>query len=333
MRNRPARNPGGKGNEPRWGRRTRLLRLEPLSLQAWRAAVAPIRPLPFFYLPEAYQAQEVLHPTYQSRALRVETPEGAYLFPLLESRRGGFRWLYSGPDGVYGGLLPLAGAPPASRALYQALLDRLLGLRTPCAYLTLPALSPLGLAPLGRAEDQTFRLRPGAGFEHFFHQILPSKRRNIYRRGLRAGLEARWGAEHLAGFLALYRQKQWVRVYPEAYWRALLATGRAHLWVALRQGEPLAALWLLEGQEELFYFLGVQAPEAARLSPLTFLLVEALRHHMARGAVQVLDLGTSMGMEGVEHFKRSFGAEPVPVEHRTWCRLPLVDRLRRLWPR
>ncbi len=309
------------------------LRVFPISVEEWQRAVASLHPLPFFYLPEAYQVQETLHPGYEAQALRVETDQGVYLLPLLRTRRGGFRWLYSGPDGAYGGLLPLAGSPPASVTLYRQVLPALLGLRTPCAYLTLPRLPHLGISPLGQPQDRTFRLQPGPSFQHFFEKVLPSKRRNIYRRGQRAGLQALEGAEHLSAFWHLYRQKTWVRVYPEAYWRALLQSGRAHLWIAEHQGRPVAALWILRGLGEAFYFLGVHAPQAASLSPLTFLLVEALRGLMARFPLQVLDLGTSMGMAGVEHFKQSFGAKPVPVQHLTWCRVPLLDSLRRLWSR
>ncbi len=304
------------------------MKLEPLKTDEWYQLAATRRPLPFFYLPEAYQAQETLSPRYQARAYRVETSEGTYLLPLLESRRWSLRLWYSGPDGTYGGLLPVGATPPASEALYRRVYRHITGLTAPCWFLTLPHLSALGLQPLGEAQDHTYRLHLGSSFEHFFQGVLTAKRRNIYRRGLRAGLRALAGREHLAAFLHLYATRTWVRTYPPLYWQSLLNTGRARLWVAEHQGRPVAALWLLVGLDEAFYYLGVAHPETQELSPLTFLLVEALRGLLQEG-IQEVDLGTSMGLSGVEHFKRSFGARPVPVQHLAWCRLRGLPALRR----
>ena len=305
------------------------MNLIPLTLKDWQAAVARRATTPFFYLPEAYQAQEVLAQRYRTRVYRVETPEGAYLMPLLESRRWGLRRLYSGPDGTYGGLLPLDDAPPAPSRLYQQVIHRLTGLRAPCLYLTVPHRPDLGLRMPGEPTDRTYLLDLGPDFDHFFRQVLQGKRRNIYRRGLRAGLAAVEGAEHLAAFLHLYRRRRWAREYPEIYWQALLRSGRARLWVAHHEGRAVAALWLLLGRGEAFYYLGVQSPESAELSPLTFLLVEALRGLLQQDRIHRVDLGASMGLGGVEHFKRSFGARPMEIHHRAWCRFGPGLRLRR----
>lgn len=242
-------------------------------------------------------------------------PDGPVL-ALLEHRRG---WLrrYTGPFGTYAGWVgPGSGkrrpeTPPFLRSL-------------PAEYLV----SPYGSGPYDL---------PGTCLETHAADLtgwspdpadVPWNRN--HRRSLRAfseaGLIVRPGnAADLPALLRLYaRQVEgWGdrarRVYPDALLKALIETflpGPLRLWMAERDGHPVACRLCFHHREHAVEWLAAAAPED-RDQGVHVGLVHRAMSEAAREGCRRYDFNPNPGLPGVDRFKEGFRAQRIPV---AWVR-------------
>jgi CelD/BcsL family acetyltransferase involved in cellulose biosynthesis len=92
---------------------------------------------------------------------------------------------------------------------------------------------------------------------------------------------------------------------------ALARVPECELWVAEHDGTVIAGALCLRDRERVIYWHAAALDRALPLRPANLLLETTIADACERGS-RVFDLGSSGGHEGVEAFKRSFGAAPLP---------------------
>jgi len=121
---------------------------------------------------------------------------------------------------------------------------------------------------------------------------------NAYFR-IYQGALMRWGKE-ASGF------------YPERlFWNLFRLPSYGQnlkLWIAKREGEVIAGIWVFYHNDHVVYWHG--ATDAAHFAyHPAHLLVTAAIEEACDNEFHWFDFNPSGGLEGVEHFKRGFGAE------------------------
>jgi CelD/BcsL family acetyltransferase involved in cellulose biosynthesis len=147
-------------------------------------------------------------------------------------------------------------------------------------------------------------------------------RRNI-RKGRREGVVStrETGGDALDVFYALHlqtRHRLGVPTQPKAFIRRLKAVferGMGFVGVARHDGRPIAAAVFLVAGTKVLYKYGASDQTALALRPNNILFADVLRWAAEEGHTE-LDLGrTDLGQEGLREFKRSWGAEEIPLAY------------------
>jgi CelD/BcsL family acetyltransferase involved in cellulose biosynthesis len=288
------------------------------------------RAMPFHH-PRWIRRYAAHHPGKQARWLEARDGTGRLLagLPFVVSARAGLRAVASGVAGTYGGPVTRPGADAAEARILEHYLrhgrprtilrEMLWGREEP----------PTGgggvLRPI---EAAVVDVR--GGFETFWSHVLPMNRRNEYNRSERRGTsadESRRG-EDLEAFHPLYRERavRWRGpVHSLAFLRAVLEEEPAcFLNVVRHDGLVVGGHLCFETPGEILAWLG--ASEHRRdIFPATVVVVADARAAARRGLARV-NLGSSLGLQGVAHFKRLCGAE----SSRRWLLHREAGWLRRL---
>jgi hypothetical protein len=137
--------------------------------------------------------------------------------------------------------------------------------------------------------------------------------RRSVRRALRAGAEV-VRSTSADRFLPLYRLAASRRSfsYPDAFIRALARREALLFYEVFLDHEIVESKVALPGRDHWVYWLGAQN-DAGRSVSAGFLSLSAMLRDAHRAGVRAIDLGGSAGLDGLETFKRGFGAEQVPV--------------------
>lgn len=279
--------------------------------------------------------------------------EGA--LPLFEVRGllGG-RALVSVPYGVYGGIC--ARTDEARRALLESAtgLARRCGARyvelrhRPVQQMDLPtkSLYVTFSRSISPSEDENLA-------------AIPRKQRRMTRQGVKFGLRAEFGPEHLDGFYDIYASSVHTLgspVFPRRLFHAIAREfGKDCELLTIWQEQRMVAgvLTLLHEDQALPYYGGALR-EAFQYAVNDFMYWE-LMCHAAKAGYRVFDFGRSREGTGPYDFKRHWGFEPEPLPYQyvlldgaqmpnlspanprmrlaveTWKRLPL-SLTRRLGP-
>ena len=158
------------------------------------------------------------------------------------------------------------------------------------------------------------------GFERYWNEQIRSKRRQLYRKGVRSGVVVREikDEDEFEDFYGLYLEnsKVWggVHPYPRRLFRELFGIGSKEvLFLGGFIDEEL-----IGGHIVFFSSTMAQAWQAA-MSPRAYdfhlseiLIVEAVKVACEKG-LRYFNLGTSGGKEGIELFKESMGGRKVPI--------------------
>ncbi len=232
-------------------------------------------------------------------------------------RRFGLLRLYAGPLGTYGGILARTeGAAtalgPALRSLSQ---DRRVALVRIHDF-TGTTLAALQGAPGWHAMGESCQVLDLAEeAQSLFEHSFTSQNRNKIRKAERAGLTVRRGADaaFLDAYVALYRTAlpRWRlrRPLPPALFGALVGAPGVDVWLAERDGTPVAALLNLRGGGQIMNWGNVSRPEAWRDAPNNLLHWRALEAAcLDRQGPRLYNFGASAGLPGVHAFKAAFGA-------------------------
>lgn len=147
--------------------------------------------------------------------------------------------------------------------------------------------------------------------------------RQAARKAGRAGLvvEKRTDAEGLDIFYRLHletRRRLGVPTQPKSFidrFAGLFDAGRGGVWMVLDEGEPIAAAVYLTHGSLVTYKYGASSADGLAKRPNNLLMLTVIREHAERG-FKTFDFGrTDLDNEGLRHFKRSLGAEEVPLAY------------------
>ncbi|MFN3431328.1 MAG: GNAT family N-acetyltransferase [Candidatus Sericytochromatia bacterium] len=173
---------------------------------------------------------------------------------------------------------------------------------------------------------------PGGEPEPLSTHVLALKPFDELRAGFSRGCKARGNKARKAGLtLRVSRDPADARLYyglyedtikrwgekltwarPLAFYERLLAEGGSavRLFLAEQDGRVVSGLLFAAHGRVAHYVAGATLAEALPLCPSNFLMEEALATYAAEG-FETFDFGPSNGLEGVQKFKESFGAEPL----------------------
>jgi FemAB-related protein (PEP-CTERM system-associated) len=153
------------------------------------------------------------------------------------------------------------------------------------------------------------------------------KVRNQIRKAEKSGLVAeRGGLERLDDFYPVFARNMrdlGTPVYARRFFDEILRTfpTRAHVLVVRLNGEPVAAGVTFRSRDTLEVPWASSLREHNALCPNHLLYWTAIQTALADGC-RVLDFGRSTPNEGTYHFKRQWGAVPVPL----YWEYPWLDR-------
>ncbi len=279
----------------------RFIRLSPngtvFHLSSWRRAVE-----------EVYRHKPHYLVAYAGNEIRAALP----LFEIHGVLSG--RILVSVPYAVYGGL---CGTDPIARKL---LLEeaRRLAVRQRIRYVELRHLSDpdpeLPTKSLYVSFVKTLAADPEANME-----AIPRKQRRMVRVGLKNGLEARRGWEHLGRFFDIFvanKRRLGSPSFPLRFFEAV----RTHF----GKEAELLTVWhdshMVAGVISFFYgdrvmpYYGAALEEAFRLAVNDFMYWELMRESCVSG-YRVFDFGRSREGTGSYDFKHHWGFEPQPLAY------------------
>lgn len=252
------------------------------------------------------------------------------VMPLVEMKRGPFRFLWALPFGTYGH--PLAHDPAVRAALLQMfvrLASRSSCLEAAASFFDGSWLSNVPAAACVRMEECCLIELEGK-FEDFWRGALSSKRRQLCNRGLRAGVTVRAleTEDEVQAFHALYvaGSRAWggVHPYPLRFFLELF-----------KRRDSGVVFWggylgerLLGGNIDFYYGEMAQAWQAGISSEAypyhvgSLLVTSAVEEAYLRG-LKIFNLGSSGGDEGLIFFKKSLGG--------TEFVYPVIEMKKRWW--
>lgn len=262
-----------------------------------------------------------------------DTPDGEVLVPMMEMRRFGLKIISSMPIG-YGGFLRHGTGAVTPRKV----LTNLVQSRPFRFYLTLPPCTET-IVP------------PGTGFEEYgndwnncqFLDLAGGPDAVVARahRGIRRDfqvsqrrhveVEAADSINALREFYALYlqRSREWGYATPPHPFRLYEAIQRhlgphARLLIARHDGGTVGGLMLFTYGRSAFGWMLAVVKASSNVRPGTALIYHAIADTCQEGA-EDLNLGGSGRLDGVQTYKRRWGAVEVPV--RRYIYRSRLDRL------
>lgn len=281
----------------------------------WRETLERLPRYSFFQTPDWAQILVDSACGFIPRHAVIRYSDGAEaVLPLLASpKRFGFMKLESLPWGAYGGLLTQS---PLSSDHYQAAMQAVTSWRSPvCEIVQNPLDEQFEPCAIHR---QTGLLALPDSIEALW-QGFQSRNRTSIRRAREAGVvcQRRNDKTAVESLERLYRQavdEIWsgVETVPVGFFQALhekIETNENFaVWTAELDGAVYAADLVLYGKGEAQYFIGA----ANRDAPIQYMpraLMAAILEDACEQKLKWFNFGGSAGQEGVERFKRHFGAE------------------------
>ena len=253
------------------------------------------------------------HRAHYLMAVAGDRIEG--VLPLFEVRGllGG-RALVSVPYAVYGGIC--ATGPAAADALLRAATD--LARRIGARYVELRHRATQALDLPTKALYVTFA-RPIFETDEENLAAIPRKQRRMTRQGVKHGLRAELGREHLEAFWRVYAHSVHALGSPVFHPRLFAAIGAefgkdAELLTIWKDDRMVAGVLTLLHEDCVLPYYGGALHEALPYAVNDFMYWE-LMSHVARRGYRTFDFGRSREGTGAYHFKRHWGFEPTPLPY------------------
>ena len=253
------------------------------------------------------------HRAHYLLAVRGGAVEG--VLPLFEVKGllGG-RGLVSVPYGVYGGI---CGVAPAARTALVAAASELAG-RIGATYVELRHRAGQEMELPTKTLYVSFSRTISADEQENLNAI-PRKQRRMTRQGLKHGLRAEFGLQHLDRFWHIYAHSVHALgspVFPRRLFRAIAQEfGKdCELLTVWKDGAPVAGVLTLLFEDQALPYYGGAIRSAAAYSVNDFMYWELLCH-VAKAGYRVFDFGRSRAGTGAYNFKRHWGFEPVPLPY------------------
>ena len=148
---------------------------------------------------------------------------------------------------------------------------------------------------------------------------IPRKQRAMVRKGMGAGLQARYSAEFLPQFYDIYAenvQRMGTPVYSRKWFATLLEVfgDAAELMVLEHQGRIVSGVLSFYYNNTVLPYYAASRMEARKYAPNDFQYWELMRHAVERGCT-FFDYGRSKTDTGPFHFKKHWGFTPVPLHY------------------
>ncbi|HKW94411.1 MAG TPA: FemAB family XrtA/PEP-CTERM system-associated protein [Methylomirabilota bacterium] len=256
--------------------------------------------------------------TFRHRAHYLMAVRGGGLegvLPLFEVRGllGGLG-LVSVPYGVYGGIC--ARTTGARAALVEAARD--LGRRIGAGYVELRHRSGQELELPTKRLYVTFS-RPLSASDDENLNAIPRKQRRMTRQGVKHGLRAEIGSQHLDTFWNVYAHSVHSLgspVFPRRLFHALAHEfgKECELLTVWKEQRMVAGVVSLYYEDQVLPYYGGALREALPYAVNDFMYWE-LMCHASRAGRRVFDFGRSREGTGAFAFKRHWGFEPVPLPY------------------
>jgi hypothetical protein len=293
----------------------------------WLSAAERCPYATYFHTPYWY---DIITPKQKHIALDVSFDDGASaIIPIAKVRRMGGMLIdhFSSPGGTYGGWLSTSTLSGEHIKLLTGVLASYKNLTFRVNPFDENSQSVISLSntPLSTkrtlTDDFTHILDLTKGADELLHGLTNGHKRAI-ASAVRGGLSVKpaESSEEWERYYGLYRESlaRWRAggsalkprtVYPRALFRRVYEnrTGNEILWLALKDGEPVAgALFFYWGRHAVGWH-GAASARHFRLRPNNLLLWEVMLDAERRG-YEIFDFNPSGGYGGVESFKRHFGA-------------------------
>lgn len=268
-------------------------------------------------------------PRYTPRALAVELHGRELLVPVFARRgmlrRGPFLRAVSSRPGVYGGPIALDG-PLGEEGWAEfgaALGASPLGAWECFGNVLDPHAPPVG--ELVRAQRTTHLVDLAELSDDVLASYDSNCRRNV-RKAEREGISVQResGPAARAEYFAMYvaSQQRWgedpSRGYRESLFELLERVAGAELWTSrTREGELAAGGWFVASRSHVVYWHGAMHERFSPLRPANALHHALIVESRRRGA-RYYDFNPSEDLEGVQQFKRSFGAREASFATFQW---------------
>lgn len=273
---------------------------------SWQNLLDNLDTHPPFYSPFWLESYKKLRKNYEIGAFLVNCKDSQFLFPYLTSSVFIFNAIYSGPLGTYGGPIPIKGIP--SLDCIQEFLN---SLKKHFKKIV------INFEPFNELQSLPFE-----GFKKFegFTHVIDLNRETIFtdtfvrgvKKAKREGVTISDSPDFLKVFLnEFFKRKDWVDkrlIGKDFFFEDLLRKNIARLYTALYESKPIAHVFIVLGKKYAFYHYGVSHRAFLNLRPnnlLHFKVVEDLKNTGFR----YYNLGSSVGLPGVEEFKKRMGGK------------------------
>lgn len=298
----------------------RIQSIAEASRDKWLSVAGDCSYATYFHTPYWY---EMIVPGQKHIALEVRFDDGASaIIPVAEIKRAGGLLVdrFSSPGGNYGGWIS---ASPLGREHIKMLADVLMSKKN-LTFRINPFCESIGISNIkGFADDHTHIVDLTKG-ETAIYSGIHKGHRDAIRYAERNGVTVR-AARTLEEWdkhydLYLSSVKRWragglasKTVYPRSLIRRIYEnqTGNETLWLALKDGEPIAGSLAFYWGRHAVSWHGAASAEHFRLRPNNLLYWKIISDAAGRGCA-VYDFNPSGGYGGVESFKDYFGAARVP---------------------
>ena len=161
--------------------------------------------------------------------------------------------------------------------------------------------------------------RPISRVEEENLNAIPRKQRRMTRQGLKHGLRAELGTQHLDAFWGVYAHSVHdlgSPVFPRRLFRAIADEfgKECELLTIWKEDRMVAGVLTLFYEDQVLPYYGGALREALPYAVNDFMYWELLCH-AAKVGYRIFDFGRSREGTGAYHFKRHWGFEPTPLPY------------------
>ncbi len=276
----------------------------------WENYIKSLENWSFFYLPDWY----IPHVNAIKEAY-LEVFDGDVFLPVLERRFPPFfRQVETGPFGGYGGIL---GNTAQKDTEYLEHIVKRLHDKARYVYITLhPEYKDKRLLKLyekyfKKTEFSTHIIDLSRTEEEIFNSFIDAKKRNI-KRAIKEKLHVKEVSSEYAikkyYFMYLDSLRRWnaKKVFNMDFFKKLLSSDLASLYMVQFHGDYVAGAVVLKGKNEAVYWHGAAFQRYFQLRPNDLLHWEIMKSLKSQD-ILIYNMGSSNNLEGVERFKKGYG--------------------------
>ncbi len=292
----------------------------PLPLQFWRDVAEKCQWATFFHTPLWSAAYCETFPKFQDSSIGFITEKGIRaVFPLLFEEKKRFlktvKHYKSMEPGAYGGIIAEA---ELEQEDIDSIIKHVTGLKNSKGRITGNPFKPFQMPSfLIKKEMETSVINLSSGFESVWKKFSRGQKSNI-KQAQKKSLSVREASSEkdIISYYLIYEDtlKRWgekTRIsFPEKLFQNLFKRKSPDIgfWIAEKEQEAVAGILALRWHDKLIFWHGCSKQENFSDYPNNLLHFKAMKW-ACENNIKFYDMGSSMGIEGLLKFKKSFGAE------------------------